>query len=147
MDNREKIYEHGGELGNVQDLFEITANHVHYQIQTLLLNSTLTITNILSFREQTTGGFTDIRGSELVLFDIFDISKLTSESRAELLKLFEELSKVEFPSILDQYVSSDENRLKLDLGILSALGFDEEEAKQLLFPLYEAIITELKMKG
>ena len=30
MDNREKIYEHGGELGNVQDLFEITANHVHY---------------------------------------------------------------------------------------------------------------------
>ena len=31
MDNREKIYEHGGELGNVQDLFEITANHVHYQ--------------------------------------------------------------------------------------------------------------------
>jgi hypothetical protein len=43
--------------------------------------------------------------------------------------------------------SSDENRLKLDLGILSALGFDEEEAKQLLFPLYEAIITELKMKG
>ena len=31
MDNREKIYEHGGELGNVQDLFEITANHVHYR--------------------------------------------------------------------------------------------------------------------
>lgn len=27
----EKIYEHGGELGNVQDHFEITANHVHYQ--------------------------------------------------------------------------------------------------------------------
>ena len=33
MDNREKIYEHGGELGNVQDLFEITANHVHYLSQ------------------------------------------------------------------------------------------------------------------
>ena len=31
MDNREKIYEHGGELRNVQDLFEITANHAHYQ--------------------------------------------------------------------------------------------------------------------
>jgi hypothetical protein len=31
MDNREKIYEHGGELENVQDLFEITANHVHYR--------------------------------------------------------------------------------------------------------------------
>ncbi len=32
MDNREKIYEHGGELRNVQDLFEITANHAHYLI-------------------------------------------------------------------------------------------------------------------
>lgn len=117
------------------------------KMQTLILNSTLTMTNILSFREQTTGGFTDIMESELVLFDIFDISKLSPESRAELLKLFEELGRVEFPSILDQYVSSDENRLKLDLGILSALGFEEEEATQLLFPLYEAIITELKIKG
>lgn len=117
------------------------------KIQTLILNSTLTMTNILSFREQTTGGFTDIMESELVLFDIFDISKLSQESKSKLLEIFEELSGVEFPSILDQYVSSDENRLKLDLGILSALGFDEEEAKQLLFPLYEAIIGELKVKG
>lgn len=122
-------------------------DNIQAKIQTLLFNSTLTITNILSFREQTTGGFTDIRGSELVLFDIFNISKLSPETKAALLKLFEELSRVEFPSILDQYVSSDENRLKLDLGILSALGVDKEEAGKILFPLYEAIIEELKIKG
>ena len=33
MDNREKIYEYGGELRNVQDLFEITANHIHYRFR------------------------------------------------------------------------------------------------------------------
>ena len=117
------------------------------KIQTLILNSALTISNILSFREQTTGGFTDIMESELVLFDIFDLSKLSLESKNALLILFEELSKVEFPSILDQYVRTDENLMKLDLGILSALGFGESEAKQMLFPLYEAIIGELKVKG
>ena len=39
MDNREKIYEHGGELGSVQDLFEITANHVHYLFTTIDMES------------------------------------------------------------------------------------------------------------
>ena len=120
---------------------------IQARIQTLLLNSTLTITNILSFREQTTGGFTDIRGSELVLFDIFDVPKLSPEAKNVLLNLFDNLSKAEFPSILEQYVSSDENRLKLDLGILATLGFDEKEAKEMLFPLYEVIIEELKVKG
>ncbi|MCL4332138.1 MAG: hypothetical protein M1162_01280 [Candidatus Thermoplasmatota archaeon] len=42
MDNREKIYEHGGELRNVQDLFEITANHAHYPIKFKGLRITLT---------------------------------------------------------------------------------------------------------
>ncbi len=85
--------------------------------------------------------------SELVLFDIFDTAKLPNSTKAVLLNLFNDISDSEFPSILDQYISTDEKRLKLDVGILSALGFNEEEAREMLFPLYDAIIAELKTKG
>ena len=47
MDNREKIYEHGGELRNVQDLFEITANHVRYQFYIICFGLILRIYNSL----------------------------------------------------------------------------------------------------
>ena len=120
---------------------------IEAKIQTLILNSTLTMSNILSFREQTTGGFTDIMESELVLFDIFDVSALNAEAKTKLLNLFNDLCNKELPSILDQYVSSNEMRVNLDIGILSVLGFSDEEAKKILFPLYEAIINEMKVKG
>ncbi len=131
---------HTFKLINFKDIAEA-------KIQVLILNSTLTMANILSFREQTTGGFTDIMESELVLFDIFDTAKLPNSTKAVLLNLFNDISDSEFPSILDQYISTDEKRLKLDVGILSALGFNEEEAREMLFPLYDAIIAELKTKG
>ena len=120
---------------------------IEAKIQTLILNSTLTMSNILSFREQTTGGFTDIMESELVLFDIFDVSALNAEAKTKLLNLFNDLCNKELPSILDQYVSSNEMRVNLDIGILSVLGFSDEEARKILFPLYEAIIDEMKVKG
>ncbi len=120
---------------------------IEAKIQTLILNSTLTMSNILSFREQTTGGFTDIMESELVLFDIFDVSALNAEAITKLLNLFNDLCNKELPSILDQYVSFNEMRVNLDIGILSVLGFSDEEARKILFPLYEAIIEEMKVKG
>lgn len=138
--------EHGVLSPHTFKLLKFKGN-IESKIQTLILNSSLSIANILSFREQTTGGFTDIMESELVLFDIFDEAKLTDADKKTLLGLFDQVSTKEFPSILDQYISIDENRLKLDMGVLSVLGFSEEESKQLLYPVYEAIIAELKVKG
>lgn len=117
------------------------------KIQCLMLNSTITMANILSLREQTTGGFTDIMESELVLFDIFNIDNLQDDAKANLLKLFEHISKENFPSIVDQYVTTDKNRLEIDVRILLCLGFSTEEAKSLLYRVYEAIIEELRIKG
>lgn len=117
------------------------------KLQCLILNSTITIANILSFREQTTGGFTDIMESELTLFDIFNIDNLESDAKVRLLDLFDSLSNEKFPSIVDQYVTTDENRIALDMEILVSLGFNTEEAKKILHEVYETIIEELRVKG
>ncbi len=117
------------------------------RLQTLFLNSSISMVNILSLREQTTGGFTDIRESELTSFDLFNIKSLGEESTSRLLTLFDSLARKDSPSIVDQYVSTAENMLDLDVAILKALGFDEEEAREILFPVYEAIIDELRVKG
>jgi hypothetical protein len=57
------------------------------------------------------------------------------------------MKDVDFPSIIEQYVSSFQGRLSLDLSVMKILGFREDEAKELLYPLYETIIDELRVKG
>ena len=123
------------------------SNDEETKVQSLILNSSITIANMLSFREQTTGGFTDIMESELVSFDVFNFAALDSSSKKELLTLFDILSEKDFPSLVEQYVSTFQDRLLLDLSIMKVLGFNEGEAKELLYPLYEALIDELRVKG
>ena len=59
------------------------SNNEETKLQSLILNSSITIANMLSFREQTTGGFADIMESELVSFDVFNFAALDSSSRKE----------------------------------------------------------------
>lgn len=123
------------------------SNDEDTKLQSLILNSSITIANMLSFREQTTGGFTDIMESELVSFDVFNFAAIDTPSRKELLKAFNILSEEDFPSLVEQYVSTFQGRLSLDLSVMKILGFKEDEAKELLYPLYETIIDELRVKG
>ena len=115
-------------------------------IQTLMLNSSITIANILTYREQTTGGFTDIMESELISFNIFDFSKLNGKQKEKLEVLFNELKKMEFPSIKEQYVRNFKEKRLLDSTILEVLGFEKDEIDKLLDDLYPAIAEELQTK-
>lgn len=116
-------------------------------IQTLILNSSITISNILSFREQTTGGFTDIMESELCSFDIFNIKNLSHTQLKTLEQLYNNLKSKEFPSIHDQFVTNNEYRRFLDETILEILGFKKNEIDKILGRLYLAITQELETKG
>lgn len=131
------------------DTFKIVkfSGEIENKIQTLILNSCITMANIVSLREQTTGGFTDIRESELTNFDIFDLSHLSELEKLQLIRVFDSIKDVDFPSIIEQYVSTFKGRLSLDLSVMKILGFKEDEAKDLLYPLYETIIDELRVKG
>lgn len=117
------------------------------KMQTLFLNSSITIANILTYREQTTGGFTDIMESELVSFDILNFKKLTEKQKATMRSLFDKLKDSEFASITDQYLKREKERRLLDTTILEVLGFGKEEIDKILEKLYSAIIEELQTKG
>ncbi len=116
-------------------------------IQTMILNSSITMASILMLREQTTGALTDIMETELVEFDIFNMKKLTEGDKKRLRLLFKYLGKSEFPSISEQYVTSHELLKRLDTTILEILGFDKHEISSTLNKLYNVIADELTRKA
>ena len=131
------------------DTFKILdfSNEDDALIQTLTLNSSITMANIMMLKEQTTGGFTDIRETELKVFDIFNIKNLSNTDKEKLRKLLGSLAKSEFPSIREQYASSNELRYRLDSEILEALGFGVKEIKNVLDKVYKTIADELERNG
>ena len=60
-------------------------------------------------------------------FDIFDVSKLSKEQKTKLTNLYKKLKKIEFPPLMDQYVTLDKNKRTLDAGILDVLGMEKSK--------------------
>ena len=101
------------------------------------------ILNLILLKEQTTGNFTDLRGTELLLFDIIDVKKINEKIQKQLLNLYDELKIYEFPSLTEQFTNNFEGRVKLDKSILNILGLKMEEIENMLPSVYEAIAYEL----
>ena len=114
------------------------------KINTLFLNSTLGIINLILLKEQTTESYTDIQQGDLKNFDIIDISKLDEQTITDLLELYDELTDTEFQPLLTQYTNQTKNRVKLDTKLLTILGFDRKEIESILPQVYKAISFELK---
>ena len=114
------------------------------KINTLFLNSSMGILNLILLKEQTTESYTDIQQGDLKNFDIIDISKLSDEMIEELLDLYDELMDNEFQPLVTQFSEQTKNRVKLDIKLLTILGFDSNEIATILPEVYEAISFELK---
>jgi methylase of polypeptide subunit release factors len=115
------------------------------KFQCLFLNSVITLKNIITLREQTTEGFTDIMETELNLFDAFNINNLTVEDKKKLDECFDYLKNVKFPSLLEQLENRFKGRIELDKTVLKVLGFDKKEINNWLPKIYDALIEELKI--
>jgi len=113
--------------------------------QCLFLNSVITLLNIIIFREQTTGQYTDIRQTELDLFKAFDCTNLTESDRQNLDSLFEELKDLKFPSIIEQLETRFKGRVDLDITILKTIGFTMKEINEWLPKIYDLLLEELKI--
>jgi len=96
------------------------------------------------FREQTTEGYTDIMESELNLFRVFNIEGLTRKDVDLLVKIFDKLKNVKFPSILEQLENRFWARVELDKTILKVLGFSNKEINEWLPRVYDTLVEELK---
>lgn len=114
------------------------------KFQSLYLNSVIGLLNIISLREQTTEGYTDIMESDLNLFITVDSKKLSEKEIEMLNDLFDKLKNVEFPSILEQLGNRFWARVELDKTILKILGFSDGEVNRWLPKIYNALVKELK---
>lgn len=114
------------------------------KLQCLYLNSVIGLLNVISLREQTTEGYTDIMESDLNFFITIDSKKLSEKELEKLNGLFEKLKNVGFPSILEQLDNRFWARVELDETILKMLGFSDEEVNRWLPRVYDALVKELK---
>lgn len=80
-----------------------------------------------------------------VMGDLFVLnpSNLLDHQRKVLLKTFDEVKNVEFPSLLEQLEYKHPARKKIDKAILKMLGFEEDEIEKLLGYLYPALHREI----
>jgi len=122
----------------------IKIDKVSSKYQCLFLNSIIGLVDLIMFREQTTEGYTDIMESELNLFRVFNIEGLTRKDVDLLVKIFDKLKNVKFPSILEQLENRFWARVELDKTILKILGFSNKEINEWLPKVYDALVEELK---
>jgi len=113
------------------------------RLQVLFLNSTIFLSQLIMKKEETTGEYIHIMDTDLIQMKYLNLDKLTRSDKDKLLKLFDEISKINFPSITQQLNSNFEPRRKMDSTILEVLGFDQTKVTVTLSKLYTLVSEEL----
>lgn len=117
----------------------------HDKLTALWLNTSIAFYHIFRDRKETEGGFMELdkyvfRAMPSPRLDAVDIKKLDA--------LESKLSRVEFPSLLEQFQTGFASRKELDLFFLDLAGVERKEAERFLDSLYETLAKELlRLKG
>lgn len=112
------------------------------KILALWFNSTLFLLQLLEKRSETRGTMLQIDKAPLLNTLVIDPEALTNEERKELLQIYEEVSKEEMPSLIDQLSESPKYRQKIDETILKTLNHSRpaETAKKLIKEAHQRLI-------
>lgn len=113
------------------------------KLQVLFVNSIVFLSQLVMNKEETTGQYIHIMDSDLRIMKYFNINKLLESDKERLLKLFDEISNIEFPNLIDQLKKRFEPRIKLDSLILNILGMDEFDIPEVLIRVYDIVLREL----
>ncbi len=117
----------------------------HDSLISIWLNSSLVVYSIFRDRNETEGGFIGIDKYMLAQIPYPTIEKVDMKALAELER---DISKLKFPSLLEQFQTGFEGRLKIDKFFLDYAGMDKEEQEKFLRLLYETMAKELlRLKG
>lgn len=122
----------------IQDLSDLDS-----KILALWFNSTINISQILSRRAETEDAFMGLDQYILQDFLVLDPSKLNSEQRKQLEKVFDEKAKMRLPSILEQLETRNPVRRAIDTAILQALEIKEDH-ERLLDSAYASITKTIE---
>lgn len=114
-----------------------------YRIQTLFFNSIVILTQFLRYKSEALG-ITRMKKNNRTKIRILNINSLSDEEKSSLLTFFNEISDIEFPSLIDQLESNFSYHRKLDSLILRIIKFPEKEIETKLDSLYKTIALALK---
>lgn len=110
----------------------------------LWLNSTYMVNELLSKRSEVRGSRMWFGKKKLGLLPVLNPKSLTRASRSELLKFFQEISTVSFPSLYDQLKHSFDSRLQLDLILAKAVGLEKYQKMEELKALHASTAKRLQ---
>jgi len=113
------------------------------KILTLWMNSILNLAQVLVNKIEDV--WINIHQYALDEYLILDASKLSKHQKDMLLKLYDELKVIDFPSLKEQIMKRHKARQKLDSAILELMGYSEDEAHDLLNELYNAFTCEFEV--
>ncbi|MHA1300356.1 MAG: HsdM family class I SAM-dependent methyltransferase [Candidatus Helarchaeota archaeon] len=112
------------------------------KILTLWFNSSFSIIQLLLTRRETGGTWGELVQEDLLQFYI---PKLNNEEKKELLKIFNEVENLEFPSITKQFENCFKGREIIDRAFLKIFGFAKNEIDDTLKSLYSNVAKELRI--
>ena len=141
------------------------------KLSSIWFDSSFHLIQMLSSRLPGKGGWTSYQGYLVSEFKLIETGKLDEEDEKTLLDVFDEVSDVEFPALVEQVtrnVNEDvlseeeedalekeypaayekigdgfEPRKRIDREVLSVIGFSENRQDELLKQLYPLLINEL----
>jgi len=110
----------------------------------LFFNSVVGFSQILNLMKETTGQYIEFMESDLKEIKVLNFEVLSQSEKSIIEEVWNKVSSIEFPSILDQFEKRFWARVELDRTILKVLGFSNEEIDEWLPEIYDAIVEELK---
>lgn len=111
------------------------------KIQSLFLNSIIGLVQLSSLSKETTEGYLEFMQSDLTSVKVINLPQLSEPDKEKLLRLFDELRNMEFPSIVSQLSNPFEGRVKLDTIILETIGCGNLITS--LNEIYKAYLNEI----
>jgi len=135
-------------LSNIFYAVKLKTNNSSNRLKALCawLNSTWGIMTILACRQETRGAWIRLKMSHWRLLPVLDVTVLPNEKIEALSNVFDRFKEAELKRLPEQYSSSQEERLTLDIEVLKALepSVNEEEARDRLIDLYADLSDALK---
>jgi type I restriction-modification system DNA methylase subunit len=128
-----------GVVWNIEGLSE-----EHAKILSLWFNSTAYALQIYLDRVETRGAWMQLH--KYVMDDLLVVHplRLSKTQKKVILKIFEEVKDVEFPSFLKQLKDRFPARVAMDKTVLKVLGFGDDEIDHILDYLYPALANEIE---
>jgi len=118
------------------------------KIQTMWLNTTPGLLHILALRQDSKGGFVQIKKESLSNLLLLDVKKLTNEQIKTLMDLTERVKKIKMNKLVNQFEEAAKKqgiRYELDKAFLGIFGLDIEKeyvAWQKMKEIYEQLADE-----